>query len=146
MKGKRSLRTTPCAVAWCQPRADLAALAGAIILLIMVPAVAASSTLAKDGYTAYHIVPAAQDTSLTGHAADELATYLQSATGAHFVVSAEYSDGPAIRLDTRTCSQLGLNYRSNLLMDLAPWNGEYYETTNGSGSRTSCPAKPPIGA
>lgn len=86
------------------------------MLLLMVPAVAANPILAKDGHTAYHIVPAARDTKLADHAAEELATYLQRVTGAHFVVSSEDPGGPAIKLDTDTSGKLareGFRLRSD---------------------------------
>lgn len=119
MNGKQSSRTTARGRArWRLLRVDLIVLASAILLAMAptLPAVAAGLSLARDGQTAYHIAPAAQDTELAEHAADELAEYLQRVTGARFAVSSADSGGPAIRLDMDTSGQLayeGFRIRSD---------------------------------
>ncbi|HET8701397.1 MAG TPA: DUF4838 domain-containing protein, partial [Nitrococcus sp.] len=70
------------------------------------PATAANLTLARDGHTAYRIVTPARESTLAGHAADELASYLQRVTGAHFAVATEAAGGPAIRLATDSSGEL----------------------------------------
>ncbi len=108
MNGKPSPKTIAYAGGRRRPRAGLAALAS-VAILAMLPTLtvrAADAVLAREGHTAYRIAPASEGTPLTAHAAAELATYLQRATGAHFAISSADSAGPIIRLALEASGEL----------------------------------------